>query len=44
VFTLFGHVPEVGESVRFERIEFTVLEIENTRILRLRANYIEDYE
>ena len=44
VFTLFGHVPEVGESVRFERIKFTVLEIENTRILRLRANYIEDYE
>lgn len=44
VFTLLGHVPEAGESVRFEKIEFTVLEIENTRVLKLRAKYIEGYE
>ncbi|MBT3351994.1 MAG: HlyC/CorC family transporter [Nitrospinaceae bacterium] len=40
VFTLLGHVPVVGESVRFEEIEFTVLEVDNTRVLKLRANNI----
>lgn len=44
VFNLLGHVPEAGENVRFERIEFTVLEIENTRVLKLRAKHIGRFE
>ena len=44
VFNLLGHVPEVGENVRFEKIEFTVLEIENTRVLKLQAKHIGGYE
>ena len=42
VFTLMGHVPELGESVRYGGVEFTVLGVENTRVVRLRAMRTEE--
>jgi CBS domain containing-hemolysin-like protein len=37
VFTLLGRVPEVGGKVVYGGVEFTVLEAENTRVVRVRA-------
>lgn len=44
VFATLGQVPVAGEKVRCGTIEFTVLEMDNTRVIRVRAEKTEEIE
>ncbi len=42
VFTMLGHVPSLGESVRMGSVEFTVTEMSGSRVLQVRAHRREE--
>ena len=42
VFHTLGQVPKVNEKVRIGNIELTVLEVRQTRVLRIRAERLEE--
>lgn len=42
ITTALGHVPEVGESIKYDKYEFVVLEVENRRVSKVRVNLLED--
>ncbi len=44
IFTSLGQVPVVGEKVRCGTVEFTVLEMKNTRMIRVRAEKAKEIE
>ena len=44
VFTLVGRVPEAGDRVSHGGVEFIVLEADQTRVVRVRAEKIEEGE
>ncbi len=44
IFTSLGQVPVVGEKVRCGTVEFTVLEMKNTRMIRVRAEKAKESE
>ena len=37
VFSLLGHVPRKGQEVQYERLRFTVLDVERRKINRLKV-------